>query len=412
MRHPSLLISLLTLFIAAGIVLIAGSFILQPAAPPAAAPANTEVIRRFYAAANETIATGETTALHSVVAPHFVDQDPLPGMKPDRSGLEDYLIALHAVVPDTELLAEAIVAGGDRAMARVAVHRGAGPTPLSGTVVDQPAPWGPVDVFRVAGGKVVERWSRTDDLTLARPVIAVTLDIPAPTPRVISLERFTFEPSAVWSLPPAGSRLIVVESGVLRVDITAADRALGGNPGAERSSHASDASDIGRDLTLRAGGSSLVPADALLTLTNAGSGDARVLAVTFSEPHSPGGAAAINFLPPGVAGQTLAGGLATDIQMGPAALVLGQVTLARNARLSLSSTDGPTLMAVETGHLTVETWGRAWLRRGRDGMSVDPREQLMARGDGLLMHQGGLTRFHNGGDNPAVVHVLTLRTLK
>src|ERR671913_979955 len=111
MRRPIILSSLLTLFVVTGAVLIAGSFLLQPTVPTASAAGNTEVIRRFYAAANETISTGDTTTLHAVVAPHFVDQDPVPGMKPDRDGLERYLTVLHALVPDMELLVEAGLGG-------------------------------------------------------------------------------------------------------------------------------------------------------------------------------------------------------------------------------------------------------------------------------------------------------------
>jgi hypothetical protein len=99
MRRPVLFGSLLSLFVVAGVVLIAGSVLLAPP-PLTSASGNTEVIRRFYAAANETIATGDTTALHAIVAPHFVDQDPVLGMKQDRVGLEGYLAALHAVAPD------------------------------------------------------------------------------------------------------------------------------------------------------------------------------------------------------------------------------------------------------------------------------------------------------------------------
>jgi hypothetical protein len=404
--------SLLTLFVVAGVVLIAGSFLLQPAAPTASASGNTEVIRRFYAAANETIATGDTTALHAVVAPHFLDQDPVPGMKPDRAGLEDYLVALHAVVPNMELLVEAVVAGSDQAMARVAVRGGQGRLPLRDAVLDQSQPWGAVDVFRIAGGKVVERWSQTDELTLIRPATEVTFDIAAPLPRVVRLDRFTFEPNAAWSPSPAGPRLIFVETGALRLEVGTAELEKETAPVAGPDSLVGDTSDTSRVVTVSAGGSSLVPTGARPALTNAGSGEVRALVVTFFEPRVPGGAPLADVLPPGVASQTLAGGLSTDVRLGAAALVLAQVTIARNAQLSLSSAAGPLLIAVETGHLTVESWGRGWLRQGNDGVSVGPDGQAMARGDGLLMHQGGLATLQIAGDGPAVVHVLTLRSLR
>jgi predicted ester cyclase len=409
MRRPVLFGSLLTFFLVAGIVLIAGSFLLQPP-PLASASGTTEVIRRFYAAANETIATGDTTALHAIVAPHFVDKDPVLGMKPDRAGLEGYLAALHAVVPDMELLVEAVVAGGDQAMARVAVRGGQGQTSLRGAVVAQPESWGSVDVFRIAGGKVVERWSQTDDLTLVRPATAVTLEIAAPTPRVLSLDRLTFEPDAGWSPPPAGPRLIFLETGALRLEVTP-EPAPGTLPDAGSENLPGRQSDAAQVITLSAGGSSLVPAGERLVLTNTGAGDTRALVVTFSVPRSPGGAPTVDVFPPGVDSQTLAGNLSTDVRMGPAELVLGQVTLARHARLSLSSADGPVLVAVESGRLTVEPWGRGWLRRGSDGVSVGLDEQMMTRGDGLMLHQGGLATLQIAGDGPAVLHVLTLRSL-
>jgi predicted SnoaL-like aldol condensation-catalyzing enzyme len=411
-RRPILLSSLLTLFIVVGVVLIGGSFLMQPAALPGSAVGNTEVIRRFYAAANETIATGNATALNAVVAPYFVDQDPVPGMKPDRSGLESYLAALHAVVPNTELLVEAVVADGDRAMARVAVRRGQWQTPLSSAVVDQPKPWGSVDVFRIAGGKVVEHWGQTDDLTLVRPVTEAILNIPTPAPRVVSLDRFMFASSASWDPPVGGPCLLFLETGTFRLEVTTPEPAPGASRSAKIGSLAGDGSDAQQVVNLSSGESFLVPAGARLTLNNASSGEARILIASFFEPRIPGGAPPADDLPPGVSRRTLAGGLATDVQVGPAALVLGQVTLARNARISLSSAEGPALIAVGTGRLIVESWGRAWLMRGSDGMSVDPDGQTMASGDGLLMHQGGLTVVHVAGDGPALVHILTLPALE
>ena len=69
------------------------------------------------------------------------------------------------------------------------------------------------------------------------------------------------------------------------------------------------------------------------------------------------------------------------------------------------------LVAVESGRLTIEPWGRGWLRRGSDGVSVGLDELMMARRDGLMMHQGGLATLQIAGDGPAVLHVLTLRSL-
>ena len=67
----------MTLFVAAGVVLIAASFLLEPVARR---HRRRETARPspLYAAANETIAIGATTALNAVVAPYFVDPDPAP----------------------------------------------------------------------------------------------------------------------------------------------------------------------------------------------------------------------------------------------------------------------------------------------------------------------------------------------
>jgi ketosteroid isomerase-like protein len=410
MHRPALLCATMALALATAVALTLAASVLRP--PPIAglSTANADVVRRFYAAVNDAIATGDTAALRAVVAPDFVERDPLPGTRPGRGGLEDHLAALGASAPGIRLLAETVVAAEDRAAARVAIRGGQGTGALGGVVVEEPTLWGPVDVFRIAGGKVVERWGQTDDLTLVRPATAVTLDIASPTPRVLSLDRFTFEPGAGWSPPPAGPRLIFLETGALRLEATP-EPTPGTWPVARSDNLPGKQSDASQVMTLSAGGSSLVPAGASLAMTNTGAGDTQALVVTFSVPRSPGGAPTADVLPPGVDGQTLAGNLSTDVRMGPAELVLAQATLARDARLSLSSADGPVLVAVERGRLTVEPWGRGWLRRGSYGGSVGLDEEVMARRDGLMMHQGGLATLQIAGDGPAVLYVLALRSL-
>jgi hypothetical protein len=107
--------------------------------------------------------------------------------------------------------------------------------------------------------------------------------------------------------------------------------------------------------------------------------------------------------------QTLAGGLATDVPIGPATLALEQVTLARGAALTLSSAEGPALLALDSGRLDLTTWGRAWVRRGSDGSSVAIDDALLDAGDGLLLHPGGMALLDAADAESAVTLVVRVR---
>ena len=72
-------------------------------------PGGPDVVERFYAAVNETIATGNPGALRRVVNPSFTDENPLPGVNPGRAGLEAYLVSLHRSDPGLRLEAEVLV---------------------------------------------------------------------------------------------------------------------------------------------------------------------------------------------------------------------------------------------------------------------------------------------------------------
>jgi hypothetical protein len=101
--------------------------------------------------------------------------------------------------------------------------------------------------------------------------------------------------------------------------------------------------------------------------------------------------------------------MATDVPIGSATLVLEQITLTRNAWVSLPGATGSTLLAVESGRLGLEAWGRTWMRRGSDGMSANTNEARLEVGDGLQLHSDSLTLLHNPDGEPAVALVFTLR---
>jgi predicted SnoaL-like aldol condensation-catalyzing enzyme len=418
MRHSTLLVVTASALVSTAIALIAASVFLQPtpvAGSSAGSLDRTNVVRQFYAAVNDGIATGDVTAVHRVVAPHFVEQDPLPGVRSGREGLEDYLRVLHTIDPAMRLVVNAVVASDDQVVARVTVQPGREEGVLEGAVIDDHALWGPVDSFRVAGGAVVERWGHSEQLVLAQSLADVSLDFPTPVPRVVMIARVAIDQGSRWNSHEAGPRLLFLEEGGLQVTVSASEPPRTsttvefGTVG-----HQDHVSIVSSGASLAAGESWVAPAGADIEVANLRAATAQLLVVTFAVPDVPGGAASGADAPPTDAGTILAGGLATDVGVGQATLTLGQLTLARHAQLSLSSAAGPILIAVDAGRLDVSawgmTWGRGWVRRGTDGMSIAVDEAAVGEGDGLLLHPGGTITLRNGGGKPAVVLVLTLRS--
>lgn len=386
------IVTAMLLAIAAGAIAAA---LVMPAAPgiDASATGGAETVRRFYAAANEVIATGDPAALHAVVAPHFVDADPLPGVAPGRAGLEAYLLGLHAAEPGTRLEAEEVIVAGDRVVARVRVRNGSDAAGPDGAIVDRSPPWSAVESFRVAGGSIVERRADADELALAPPVAEAALAFVVPAPRVVTIKRFTFEPGARWDVAPVGPRLLVLEAGSLRLD---------------RDDSGGQAVSV--PVVLAEGGSVAVGAGDRYSATNVGAGVARLLVVTFTVPVAssqwpmPDDA----FLS-GVTVQTLAGGEAPAIGVGSATVSLARATLGPAAKLSLSSAEGPILVAIDAGEASMTAWGTAWVRRGEDGMSALTGEAALTAGDGLLLQPDGLVALHGAGTEAVELLIVTVR---
>ena len=89
----------------------------------------------------------------------------------------------------SRLEAEVVISTNHQVMTRVQVIPGAVQAARTSEVVAPRAVWSPIEVFRLANREIVGRWSQTDGLSLARPLAAQRLNLPVPTPRVVSLVR-------------------------------------------------------------------------------------------------------------------------------------------------------------------------------------------------------------------------------
>ena len=117
--------------------------------------ANKTIFRRFV---DEVINRGDLGAVDELLAPHYLEHDPLPGMPGGREGAKQLFALLHAGFPDLSVTLEDLVAEGERVAVRSrwrGTHRGEflGIRP-TGRVID----FENLELVRIRQGQIVEHW--------------------------------------------------------------------------------------------------------------------------------------------------------------------------------------------------------------------------------------------------------------
>ncbi|HEX6508732.1 MAG TPA: ester cyclase [Chloroflexota bacterium] len=127
--------------------------------------ANKAVIRRLI---DEVVNAGNLDAVDELLAPTFVNHNPLPGATPDRDGFKQAFRNLHAAFPDLHAINSDLIAEGDRVVA-LRGFEGTHEGPFMGVpatgkhiILDG------ITVFRVTNGHISERWSVLDMLGVMR----------------------------------------------------------------------------------------------------------------------------------------------------------------------------------------------------------------------------------------------------
>jgi hypothetical protein len=181
------LIALFVLLTGVGLLFVGATLSDLDAGSAAESAGATEraAAEQFYAAADDALATGDGRALLASVDPRFVDHRPGTETGHDRAGLVDATIALRDTRPGARLTARVLQVDGDYVFAYVSV----GPRGLDhwpGTAATPgPQTVDTIEMVRITGGVVVERWSLSE-APGAWPAAIVT---PTPVP-AWSRERF------------------------------------------------------------------------------------------------------------------------------------------------------------------------------------------------------------------------------
>jgi predicted SnoaL-like aldol condensation-catalyzing enzyme len=106
------------------------------------AEANKALIRRVF---EEVIPSGDEAGMHTLMDPGFLDHDPLPGQPQGADGGVYVVATMNRLHPGLRFTIHDLVAEGDRVSIRWTLH---GRGELSAIVI-----------FRVAAGRIAERWA-------------------------------------------------------------------------------------------------------------------------------------------------------------------------------------------------------------------------------------------------------------
>lgn len=118
--------------------------------------ANKALIRRLF---EEVIPAGDPTAMRELVAPDWIDHLPMPGQPPGVEGGEYVVSTMHTAHPDLRFSIDDLIAEDDRVMIRWTL-RGTNTGPMFGRPpTGEPVEREAIVIFRIADGKIAERWA-------------------------------------------------------------------------------------------------------------------------------------------------------------------------------------------------------------------------------------------------------------
>ena len=124
---------------------------------------NVAVIQRFFA---ELWNGGSLSAADTLLAPDHIHHLP-DGDVQGPEGVKQFVASLRTTFPDMRTSIEDIIAAGDKVVVRFTIRGTYHPQGTEAAAGKEVTTTG-IDIFRLAKGKIVERWGELDSLGMQR----------------------------------------------------------------------------------------------------------------------------------------------------------------------------------------------------------------------------------------------------
>lgn len=131
---------------------------------------NKAVVRRLM---DEVWSRGRLDAVDQLLAPDYAGHNLPEGLPSDAEGFKQVMSLYRTAFPDMPITLEDLVAEGDRVVVRWSA-RGTHGGDLAGIPpTGRPVSVTGIDIYRLAGGKIVENWNQSDQMGMMQQIGAV-----------------------------------------------------------------------------------------------------------------------------------------------------------------------------------------------------------------------------------------------
>jgi predicted ester cyclase len=138
---------------------------------------NKRIVRRFY---DEVMSGGNVNVLAEVMDENFVDHgEALFDSPQGRETLRQGIVATEGILSNLNVHLEDIIAEGDLVGVRGTMRCTHAGTFLGVPGTRHELSWKGIAMFRIADGKIVERWFNSDSVSIIRQLGLATAPVPS-----------------------------------------------------------------------------------------------------------------------------------------------------------------------------------------------------------------------------------------
>ena len=129
---------------------------------------NKMIAQKFY---TEIVNKADIPTMDAIMSDAFIDHNASPGTPSGIDGFRQFLKMVSTAFPDIQVTVEDLIAENDKVVSRLTIT-GTQTGVLMGKIAPsgKQACWTGIDILKIEDGKITERWSQRDLLSMMKQI--------------------------------------------------------------------------------------------------------------------------------------------------------------------------------------------------------------------------------------------------